>query len=326
MTQRRGGELWRITALSPGRLCAIAILALLQSSCGLIQGTTQRILISSTPTGAALEVVSRNGIRTGVAPAELEVSRRRTRVAVVRASKDGYRSACNLLQVKKDAGLIALDSIPAAVPLLIDLMFGTLPGHYPNEVDVPLQPLPPNYVDTLPPASAILAAYQANGTNYCDPPRALKAAMDIRSRFAKRAAEIVVSAGDLARPYEIVGRVDVNAAGTDYFVWSYWRVGNFANFQFHRFQYKEDPATMNDILIFKAFEKYGDTFDAILNVHYEDMPGNAVSAGGIAVRFTKASQTGTLEERLRELRNALQKQLITQDEYDRKRAEILNGL
>jgi hypothetical protein len=309
------------------RIGVTVVVAFVQLGCGLMQGTTQRVLVSSSPAGAQLEALSRNGSRTGTAPTELAVSRRRTRVAVVRASKDGYRSACRLLKVQRDHTLMLLDGLPAAVPLLIDLIFGTLPGSYPNDVDIPLQPLPAGHVDVLPPTSAILAAYQGNGTDYCDPTTPLKIAMDIRSKYANRVGKILVSAGDLSRPYDIVGRVDVNAVGNDYFVWNYWRVGNFSNFELRHFQYKEDPATMNEMLAFKGFEKYGDGFDAILNVHYEDMPGNDVSAGGVAVRFANPAQPqASLESRLRELRDALDRELITHDEYDRKRAEVLKGL
>ena len=66
-----------------------------------------------------------------------------------------------------------------------------------------------------------------------------------------------------------------------------------------------------------------------MNVHYENMPGNAFSAGGVAVRFTgvtPSSSRANGEARLQELRNLLDQGLITREEYERKRAQILNEL
>ena len=313
-----------------GKLGALIGLLFVQLGCGLIlTGRAQSVHVSSRPPGAKVEALSRRGTRHGTAPFEVLVSRRRPQFAVIRASKEGYRSACRIVQVRRDGLLMTLDGIPAAVPLLIDLIAGTLPGDYPNDVEIRLDPLPEGCIDVLPAAPDLLDAFQVARVDFCEPSPELKAWMDVRSRYMKRAAEIVVSVGDLSRSYDIVGRVDVNATGVDYFAWNYWQIGGFGSFQFHRYQHKEDPATMNEMLKFKAFELYGDAFDGILNVHYENMPGNAVSAGGVAVRFrgpTAQPDGPNTEARLQELRRLFDQGLITHDQYERKRVEILNQL
>ncbi len=224
---------------------------------------------------------------------------------------------------------MTLDIIPAALPLLLDLMIKTWPpGDYPKSVDLALEPLPQGWVDVLPSATAILDAFDIAQVNFCDPSAELKGWMRIRSQYANRATRIIATSGDLSRPYDVVGRVDVSAEGTNYWVFNYWRFGSLGTFDLRHYEYKEDPAAMNEMLKFRAFEKFGDTFDAILNVHYESMPHNSVSAGGVAVRFTgsEASAHQGNEERLKEIRNLLDKGLITNEQYEQKRADILKGL
>jgi hypothetical protein len=319
-----------MTALTAAKLGAVGALACLQLGCGLIlQGPSQRVRVSSQPQGANIEAQTRHGMRGGTAPLEVAVSRRRPHIAVVRANKEGYRSACRIIRTMSAPLLVALDSIPAAIPMAIEAIAGTWPGLYPPDVQVPLEELPDGYADVLPPAQVILDALQQVGLDFCDPSPQLKTWMEIRSKYTHRAAQVVVSAGELSRPYDIVGRVDVNASGVDYFVWSFWQVGGFGSFHFQRYEHKEDPAAVNEMLKFRAFELYGDTFDAIVNVHYEDMPSNAVAAGGVAVRFTAARQAAgqpSREERLREIQTLLDRGLITRDEFNRKRAAILDEL
>ncbi len=307
---------------------APAILACLQFGCGLlVKGTTQPVHVSSSPPGAAVEALTQHGSRSGVAPTELVVSRRRPQLVVIRASQDGYRSACRIIEARKDGWLIALDSIPAAIPLLIDLMAGALPSEYEETVDLQLEPLPAGYADVLPPAQAILDTFVSTSIDFCDPTPELRQWMDLRSRYLNRAGRIIVSAGDLSRPYEIVGRIDIKTAGVDYYIWGFWQLGGIGAFKGTHFEYKEDPTSLNEMLKFKAFDLYGDTFDAIVNVHYETMPANSVSAGGIAVRFTAAAPNHSDgEARLQELRRLLDQGLITHDQYEHKRAEILNQL
>lgn len=154
--------------------------------------------------------------------------------------------------------------------------------------------------------------------------------MELWSRFAKKAQTVVVSAGEISQPYTILGRIDVSAEGADYTVAYYWQYSGVGFGNVTRYEHKENPVGMNEMLKFKALETYGDQVDAIINVHYETMPRNDVFAGGVAVHFAAQKTSGESKSsgavRLKELQNLRDQQLITPEEYERKRKEILKEL
>src|SRR5206468_6077857 len=125
---------WRIASL----LCLVAAVA--HSGCGLIlQGREQPLRISSIPPGARVSV-DRDTFQT---PVHVIIPRRSSE-SLVRVQKEGYYSACSYLKWESDPLLLAFDSIPLAIPLVIDLICRTLPGHV-RDINVPLDALPPGY-------------------------------------------------------------------------------------------------------------------------------------------------------------------------------------
>jgi hypothetical protein len=91
---------------------------------------------------------------------------------------------------------------------------------------------------------------------------------------------------------------------------------------------------MNKILRAKARQQFGNKADAIVNVVYRNDPDGNVYASGLAVHFTEPQPPPTqatakgpsLEERLKELKDLREKNLITSEEYYEKRNELLKGL
>ena len=127
--------------------------------CGLLlNGTTQRIDIDTTPPRAQ---VSFNGV-TGIAPANLTVRRRGW--GVFKATKEGYQPACKVLPSSKNSLLVLLDSIPAAIPLAIDLITGAI-HTFPDSIRCALPPVPEGATPrTLPSDEELLetAGYSSN--------------------------------------------------------------------------------------------------------------------------------------------------------------------
>lgn len=271
------------------RKIAIPMLAALTGSgCGLILlGPRQTIPVASAPDSAIVEV-SGDKVRD-MTPAELRVRRRREWI-VIRVSKPGYRAACALLEGDRPNLLVLADSVPLAIPLLIDTIAGTL-REYPPAPTFELEPLTPDGVEVLPDTETILLAWQNAEIDYCQPAPALKEALDFRSRNLTRAQKIFVSAGDISQqPYTILGRLDQKAGGVDYWTGYSWAVSTgritLARSELFHNEYKPEPTVLNELLQLEAVRHYGEV-DAIINVHYETLPGNDVSAGGLAVAFRK---------------------------------------
>jgi hypothetical protein len=269
------------------RTVAIPLLAgLTASGCGLILlGPRQTIPVASAPDAAVVELAGHE-LRK-ITPAEVRV-RRRPAWIVIRVSKPGYRAACALLEGDRPNLLVVADSMPLAVPLLIDVIAGSL-REYPVPPAFDLQPLTPDGVEVLPDADTILSAWENAQINYCQPTAALREALDFRSRNLTRAQKIFVSAGDISQqPYTILGRVDQKAFGFDYWTGYSWAVSTgritLGSTEVFHHEAKPEPTVLNELLQLEAVRRYHEV-DAIINVHYETLPGNDVSAGGLAVAF-----------------------------------------
>ena len=150
--------------------------------------------------------------------------------------------------------------------------------------------------------------------------------------------DIIVTAGPISQTYEALGEVKANTAdpvvqtkvGREMVA----RHGVFSG-QKIREAYTS-PETLNKLLREQALTKYGSRVDAVVNVAYSPDGRGFMSASGLAVQFiepapvpTPTAPTPSLEDRLRELLELLdlrQKGLITPEEYDEKRQEILGEL
>jgi len=149
--------------------------------------------------------------------------------------------------------------------------------------------------------------------------------------------EVIVTGGPLSQPYEALGEVHVDTRGMLNF-------GSALNDALFRSPLAvavggRTPVAhteqMNKFLKEKAREQYGSKVDAVINVTYQTDHDGDVYASGLAVHFTEPQPTSaptqttttkTLEERLRELRDLREKNLITPEEYYEKRSELLKGL
>ncbi|MEO8602827.1 MAG: SHOCT domain-containing protein [bacterium] len=308
------------------RVAATALfMGSLMSGCGLIiQGREQPLRISSAPVGASVSF-DNQGLAT---PADLTIPRRASR-SLIRIKKDGYYSVCQFLEWKSDPLLITLDSIPAAIPLLIDLSFHAFPGQN-RDVNVALDPIPPGYVDVLPSDQEVLDAIKNRGVDLCNPPPEALPWIRLRSRFGNQTTKVIAMEGEPSRPYVTLGQVDAAARGTSWWTVNLWSVGGFGTFGFKSYQHKESHAGMNEFLKLKSLELFGDKVDAVVDIKYEDLPGNDVSGTGVAVHFTGEAAAGTPEgtpaARLAELKKLLATGAISRSEYEKKRQAILNGL
>ncbi len=269
----------------------LTLIALAVPGCGLILlGPRQMLPITSTPDRAIVEVST--GELETTTPAEVRVRRRPDWIAI-RVSKPGYRAACALLEGDRPNLLVVADSVPLAIPLLIDVIGGTL-REYPPPPTFQLEALTPDGVEVLPDAKTILSAWQSARVNYCQPSSTLKEALDFRSRNLTRAQKIFVSAGDISQqPYAILGRIDQKAGGVDYWTGYSWAVSTgritLARTELFHHVHKPEPTVLNELLQLEAVRRYGQV-DAIINVHYETLPGNDVSAGGLAVAFRQGGK------------------------------------
>ena len=300
-----------------------AALTILVSGCGtVIQGRHQSLRIDSVPGGATVEI-DNNRVTT---PAEITVPRR-PNDDLVRFTRDGYFAACRFVEWDTSPGLMTLDIIPVAIPLLIDVAASARPG-FNQPVLVTLDPMPPGYVEVLPPNSEILKAHR-NGVDLCNLPSEVVAFARLRARFKEQTAHVIAvpGGGDLGRPYTLLGQVDANATGIDTWSFSFLRVYGFGSFTFNRYEQKESQAGLNEMLKLEALQRYGERVDAIVNISYEELPHHDMSATGIAVHFAdEVSAGGSASTRLTELDRLLKAGAISRPEYDRKRRQILDGI
>lgn len=265
------------------RVALAVALATLAGGCGLVlQGTQQQLAIGSTPSSARAGI----GATSLTTPGSLSIPRRAgTGLQLIRVTKPGYRSACTILRWQRNKGLVALDAIPLAIPLLIDAMAWTIPGQFVGKTDILLDELPTGYLDVLPPDDMILDAAANRGFDFCDPPPDVREWMQLKSRFGHKTQRIIAAVGQISQQYQILGNVVARARGTSWFAWSAYN--GPASFSFRQYRYKEDPTVINEMLRLKALEQYGEQVDGVVNIYYETMPGNDVSAQGIAVKFIR---------------------------------------
>lgn len=287
----------------------LLVLCALSSGCGLIlHGTTQTIAVDGVPAGATLHA----GGVSSVAP-NITVRRRRAPL-LIRAEYEG-QAGCAIATSRMNRLATTLDSIPAAIPLAIDAAIGSV-REYPDKVSIILQP-------SLPSDAEILADWLNGAGNRC---------------LARR--PIVVSPGGIDVPYEVLGTVSVSLDDAS-------REAFAAYEQEMTRQPSNATEALQAALIYEARSRFGDRVDAIINTDPTFGPNSFSvwglrtiegerSASGVAVRFTgenrgteprRAEQSAeSVSARLRALQLLREQQAITEAEYERKRAQILEGL
>lgn len=143
-----------------------------------------------------------------------------------------------------------LDSIPAAIPLLIDLAAGTLG----NCVDTTL---------TLEPIRAGEFAYDLpSDADILANPGMCLFPYSYDQRFGAQAERIIVSTGDLQQRYDIVGNVDFGRLGFDRTDAGAVAFRGFILAWAHRTFSKATPAEINTLLRKQALHQYGNRVDA----------------------------------------------------------------
>ena len=194
-----------------------AVVALLWvTGCGLVfHGTRQNILLTSEPPGARVTFREQEA----TTPSTITVNRRFIGNAVLKAELSEHYSACQIVDCGTPTWIKVLDSLPAAVPLLIDVAFGAL-----GDCDVHhviLKHLPPEGVPfTIPPDETLISAVEEHDFDICRYPYFFD------PEFARRASRIIVTAGGLQRSYTELGPVDLGREGSDVTQWTGLWVGN----------------------------------------------------------------------------------------------------
>jgi hypothetical protein len=156
-----------------------------------------------------------------------------------------------------------------------------------------------------------------------------------RETTATEPAPVLVTAGDLSRPYEILGEVSLDTTGERSNVMSDV-VLHGAILATLRPTPKGDAAVMLDDLRAAALAKYGAKVDAVINAKTETI-GREVYARGVAVHFVdqwpaksadaaRGSTERSVTDRLRELDQLGASGAITPQEYRARRKAILDDL
>lgn len=299
------------------RRALIVVLFSFTSGCGLlVQGTTQRVRLSTQPEGATIVF----GAKEAVSPATFTLSRRVHGLEVYSAAKAGYHPTCRVNDCGPPRWIKVWDSIFAAIPLAVDASFGAL-GNC-DDMTLTLEPVRPGEATfTLPSAEEIMANGGQDAAGICAFPYLYD------QRFAAQAERIVVSTGDLQRPYEIIGNVDFGKLAFDRTDAGAVAIKGLVVAWAQRTFSKAPPAEINALMRKRALRQYGDRVDALINVNYQSDPANSVFATAVAVHFVdNGPSTGTASARLGELEKLRKDGLIDQREYEQKRAEILRGL
>jgi hypothetical protein len=294
-----------------GLLAASAVF----SGCGLVfQGASQTIRLTTQPEGATIEFRDSKA----VSPATLTFSRRVRDEEIYWASKEGYRPACRVNDCGPPRWIKVLDSIPAAIPLLVDLAAGTL-GNC-DDIALALDPLRAGDVPFALPSADQIPHEEGAAQGACLFPYLYD------SGFAARAERIIVSTGPLQQPHELLGNVDFGRLGFDKTESHAFALRGFA-FAWARLTFsKAAPAEINALLRKRALYQYGERVDALINVNYQSDPANSVFATAVAVHFSEKGAASTVSSRLKELEGLRRDGLIGNHEYEEKRAEILRGL
>ena len=117
-------------------------------------------------------------------------------------------------------------------------------------------------------------------------------------------SRVVVSAGDLDRPYEVLGEVQLDANEST-----------------------DDTAAAYEALRGVAVARYGEQVDAVVNAHVSEVDGDGF-VRGTAVHFVagEAAVNRSTAERLDELDRLRAAGLITAEEYRSRRKAILKDL
>lgn len=207
---------------------AVVVCCFAQAGCGLIaQGRHQDLRVYAEPRDAGITLdgtPAKNGdtVRIG----------RREPWRVLRAEREGYQPACKMVGCPRVAFIVVLDSIPLAIPLLVDLSFGTL-RRCPDSATVTLPPLSPRRVAYELPDDRSAVIAKERGVDACE--------------FAPL-SRIIVSAAPLPQAHEILGQIRV------------------VDSDFGKFGLERSPENLDFLLRRKAYDRFGDKVDAIIGV------------------------------------------------------------
>jgi hypothetical protein len=147
--------------------------------------------------------------------------------------------------------------------------------------------------------------------------------------FGAAAHRILVTTGKIQRPYTELGPVNFGTPGSDMTRGAGVRFGSFGYSTATRTFTKATPAEVNTSLQRHALLLYGKRVDAVINVTYESNPRNDVFGTGLAVQFRDDAapvSADAVSQRLETLDRLRARGAITDQEYENKRSEILQGL
>lgn len=178
-------------------------------------------------------------------------------------------------------------------------------------------------------AEATAAAIEAEQRAY-----GIELASEQQAEAVRRAQSMIITAGPITQQYAIQGPISFDTIGYI----NYGALLHDALFvsRFERAVRGPTPtANINQAfngLRYKAAMRYPDA-NAVINATYHVDKNGTVFANGLAVQITGAGVVGqpvpaqrATDERLRAAKSLLDQGLITQKEYDAKRAEILDDL
>jgi hypothetical protein len=144
------------------RTAFVYITSLFCCSCGLVfQGRQQTVTVETTPLGRSVLL---RGERL-TTPATVQLDRTSSPLTI----RGAEGSTCKLVIPYRNPLFVTLDSIPLALPLLVDLAAGSL-GVFPDTIHLDLTLDAETEATAAPPDdAAILRAYNEMGADLCDP-------------------------------------------------------------------------------------------------------------------------------------------------------------